>query len=521
MRELIEAAIIRKAKGMLRKQRIEVARARKYAARYTRRTGSAAGTPSISEPTWWSHHPHFNPRYCISHARYLSRIIWRRLQEGEYAPVPAIQFDIPKPDGTSRQIMAFAIPDAALANVLHRNITQRNINLFSAYSFAYRPDKGVFDAILHLRRSLSGPKSYIIQYDFSKYFDTIDHRYLERILFDRRLFLLSTAEGVAIKAFLRHRYQTFPDYASGDFLERRAGVPQGCSLSLFLSNAAAHDLDLSLERQNGTFVRFADDVVAITHSYRDAVAVSAEFRAHCRDAGLRINYEKSPGILLFGGGPERERRDFTLDVDDGARLETIPCIDYLGHRLSSTGVGLPDKTIKRIKRRIAEIIYKHLFLHRRGAGGVFNSGRVGPGFVDWDLVTCLNEIRNYMYGGLHEGQLAAFLGNTARLPHIRGLMAFLPLVQNSAQLKELDGWLLNILRRAQRERAKVVASFGGTLAVIPETELIDGSWYVYPLISQDMTLPSFVRCWRVAKKFYRRYGLSRIKPPPYYSLLSY
>lgn len=418
--------------------------------------------------------------------------------------------------------MAFSIPDAALANVLHKNITKRNINLFSAHSFAYRPDKGVFDAILHLRRSISGPKSYIVQYDFSKYFDTIDHKYLERLLFDRKPFLLSSAEEVAIKAFLRHQYQTFPDYLTGDFIVRRAGVPQGSSLSLFLSNAAAHDLDLALERQNGTFVRFADDVVAITHTYRDAVAVSAEFRAHCKDAGLRINYEKSPGILLFGGGPERDRRDFTIDIDDGARLETIPCIDYLGHRLNSVGgVGLPDKTVKRIKRRIAQIIYKHLFLHRRGASGLFNPNRIGPGFVDWDLVTCINEIRNYMYGGLHEGQLSAFFANTARLPHVRGLMSFFPLVQSSAQLKELDGWLLNILKRAQRERTRVVSTFGGTLAPISQGQLIDGSWYDFPSISHDMTLPSFVRCWRAAKKFYRRYGLSRIKPPPYYSLLSY
>jgi hypothetical protein len=152
---------------------------------------------------------------------------------------------------------------------------------------------------------------------------------------------------------------------------------------------------------------------------------------------------------------------------------------------------------------------------------LFNPARVGPGFVDWDLVTCINEIRNYMYGGLHEGQISAFLANTARLPHVRGLMASLPLVQSSAQLRQLDGWLLNVLKRAQRERARVVTSFGSTLAHISESQLIDGSWYDFLPVPQDMTLPSFVRCWRASKKFYRRYGLSRIKPPPYYSLLSY
>jgi RNA-directed DNA polymerase len=521
VRELIQLAIVRKAKGVLRKQRIEAARNRKFAFRFTRRTGIPAGTPANSDPVWWGYHPHFDPRYCISHAGYLSRTIWKKLQDGSYKPTPALQFDIEKPDGSTRQVMAFTIPDAALSNVLHRNITQRNINQFSAYSFAYRPDKNVFDAILHLNRSLTSPKSYIIQYDFSKYFDTIDHAYLENILFKRNQFLLSRAECTAIRAFLTHRYQTFANYPSRVYVERSSGVPQGSSISLFLSNAAAHDLDLCLERQNGTFVRFADDVVAITHSYRDALNVAAQFRSHCRDAGLKINYEKSPGIRLFGGGPEREAREFTVDIDDGSTLKTINHIDYLGHMVDAQGIGLPQKTLRRIKRRITEIVYKHLFLHRRGAGGSLNRNRVGSGFVDWDLVTCLNEIRNYMYGGLSEVHIANFLEDHTRLPHVRGLMAFLPLVSSIHQMRELDGWLCNIVMRAQRERAKVAAAFGLTIPRLSKTQIISGDWYAFPSLTQTTSLPSFVRSWRASRKFYHRYGLSRIKAPPYYSLMSY
>jgi hypothetical protein len=349
VQELIEEAIVRKAKAVLRKQRIDRAATIKYSQKYLKRTNQTPGPPNLADPSWWSMHPHFNPRYCISHAKYLSRVIWRKLQAGTYEPTPAIQFDIPKPDGSTRQIMAFTIPDSALANVIHRTATNRNINLFSSYSFAYRPDKNVFDAILNLKKSINNPKSYIVQYDFSKYFDSIEHAYLRKIVNNKDIFLLSNAERTAIDAFIRHSYAPIHEYGSGIYEVRETGVPQGSSLSLFLSNAASHELDIALERQNGTFVRFADDVVAITHTYRDALAVASKFRSHCRAAGLKINFEKSPGILLLGGSPDREEREFTIDTDDASRLSSINHIDYLGHRLTHDRVSLPRKSVKKNK----------------------------------------------------------------------------------------------------------------------------------------------------------------------------
>lgn len=153
--ELIEEAIIAKSRSLLRSTRIDRASALKNASRFTKRTGLAFGDPRSSEPHWWKVHPHFDPRYCIRHARYLSKVIWGRLQNDQFVPVPALEFSIPKPDGSVRQIMAFSIPDSALANLIHRTATKRNLNLFSRLSYAYRPDQNIFDAIINLTRSLS------------------------------------------------------------------------------------------------------------------------------------------------------------------------------------------------------------------------------------------------------------------------------------------------------------------------------------------------------------------------------
>lgn len=312
MREAIEEAIIYKARAILRDQEISAATKRKYADRFTKRTGALAGNPVIITPRWWAFHPHFDPIYCIKHAKFLARVIWNRLQSGDYTPIPAVQFDIPKKDGTFREIMGFAIPDAAVANVAHRSITRRNLNLFSKHSFAYRPDQNVFDAILHLQRSMGHPKSYVIQYDFKKYFDSIDHKYLASLIEDRELFLITKAERAAIMAFLSHSFAHVNDYPQRDFTIRARGVPQGSSLSLFLSNAAAHELDLLLEKQNGTFARLADDVVAIAHSYTDARSIALQFREHCKRAGISINYDKSPWHSPTGSRKGRRPEDVLL-----------------------------------------------------------------------------------------------------------------------------------------------------------------------------------------------------------------
>lgn len=89
------------------------------------------------------------------------------------------------------------------------------------------------------------------------------------------------------------------------------------------------------------------------------------------------------------------------------------------------------------------------------------------------------------------------------------------------QLEELDGWLLNVLTRAQRERVKILKSKGVKLKALSRKKIISGKWYKYPDVPQDSAAPSFVRSWRSARKYYTKYGLKGITPPAYYSLTSY
>jgi len=153
--------------------------------------------------------------------------------------------------------------------------------------------------------------------------------------------------------------------------------------------------------------------------------------------------------------------------------------------------------------------------------GMFDVNRIGRLFYDWDLVTCINELRNYIYGGLKQEKLVAFLAENKRITRFKGLMSFYPLVTNVEQFSQLDGWLISVLRRAVKERSRLIQThFGGTLAPLSDARLIDGSWYEYQSgIPLETGAPSFVLAWRAARKAFRQYGLTDFEVPTYYSSL--
>src|SRR5260221_3052495 len=524
MQDTIERAICRKAKQLLKRDELARRQEKKHRERFEKRTGATAAIGSHKQPGPWKVHPHFDPAYCKNQTKSLGKVIWKNLNSRQYKPLPAIQYNIPKDSGGSREIMVFSIPDAAIANLFHRKLTTRNLNSFSANCYSYRPDRNLFDAVIQLQSALAGDRIYVVQYDCKKYFDSISHSYLTKII-DSRMFLATDLERSVIKSFLMHRYADHTSYAASEFKVRSVGVPQGCSLSLFLSNVAGHELDKSLEMKNGQFVRFADDVVVVTYSYEDAVSVVSAFARHRSRSGVAINFEKSPGILMLRSGIGDLDRSLFISNGEGGEIRHAREFDYLGHKFIGRQkdlngeVGLSSRAVKRIKKKIASIIHIHHLQNPRSRK-LFDAARIGAGFHDWDLITCLNEIRRYIYGSLREREIMKFLNENEKLRRVKGLMAFYPLVTTQIQLSSLDGWLVNILRRALTERARVLASIGYGYAAPTPKQIVDGSWYNYPAIFSETECPSFVRGWRAARKYYFKYGLKDIKAPSYYSIVA-
>lgn len=482
-----------------RQEKIE----QKYRARFEKRTGKTAGVPTKRKTS--VPHRHFDPKFCARHANFLAKTIWHKVLIGEYEPTAAVNYQIPKPDGSKRSIMAFSIPDAALANVVLKRTRDRNTKRLSPSSYAYHPDKNVFDAILALTDFDSGGKLFAVQIDFEKYFDMIPTGYLTERLEDNGKISLTPHERHIFDRFLRHCYCDYKDYAKGKFSRRHKGTPQGSSVSLLLANIANHELDTALAGQSGKFVRFADDVVALCRSYEQAQLLERCFYDHCSKSGLKINEEKSPGIAIIAGS-EQELRGYSH-------------FDYLGYRFGQAGLGVPEKVVTRIKARISRLVNIYL-LQYLGEGFNTNRASTVPHAYDWDLLGLIYELRRSLYGGLSEEELRAFIHEGKMLRKMKGLMGFYCLLDDSSELRKLDGWMLSVVRRAMVVRSRVLLTKYGKLCPTPtNAQLATGNWLDTKAWRggdlPETRMPSLIRGWRAARKHYYTFGLENVEAPTY------
>jgi RNA-directed DNA polymerase len=495
MEALLLTAIEIEAKKRLAKHSRDWYYIHKYRKAFTKRTGKKAKGGKSSTPKSWGHHPHFDPRYCLNHAKFLVKGIWASLQAGTYKPVASLRIEIPKATGGFRTIDSFSIPDAAVAKIFLDNLRHRNAKIFSDSSYAYQLNKTPLDAIIKLKSALALDVAFISQYDFSSYFDSINHAYLDEVLFQKGVFLTTEMERALLRSVLSHDFRS----SAGQSGSRTCGTAQGNSLSLFVANVAAHPLDEELGRLNGTFARFADDSVVVNTSYEDALRTAEAFHRFARKSGVKINAIKSSGIRMFSDSP--------------MEMAHISEFEFLGYRFTKNGLFVGSRAKYNIKRRCSKIIYNNLLLHM-GRANALNQKRIGKRFKDWDLVTCVNELRSYIYGGLSQTSIDQTLSSNVTIKNISGAVSYFALIEDGSVFRELDGWLANVLQRAYKARAKAAGNLPKHRIIAPLTaeRLIDGDWYKFTGINMETKLPSFFSAWRAARKSWLRHGLGGIDP---------
>ena len=342
---LIRRAIEAEAKKRLAKYSRDQYYMHKWQSSFSKRTGQSPHPSSHKIPAMWGFHKHFDPRYCLNYSAFLAKGIWTALQEGRYRPTAAYRVKIRKASGGFRHIDCFSVPDAAVAKIFLNNLRTRNAKVFSDSSYAYQNNKTPLDAVIRLKSLMRSHKIFISQYDFSKYFDSIQHSYIRELISQAGPFLTTHMERRLLEFALTHSY--IED--GGSLCVREVGIPQGNSLSLFLANVAAHPLDTDLGRLNGAFARFADDSVVVNYSYEDALRCADAFERFSERSGVGINHDKSSGIWILS--------------DRHGELLTISGFDFLGYRFRHSSLDLSDAAIHTMKRKCARIIYNHLLLH--------------------------------------------------------------------------------------------------------------------------------------------------------------
>ncbi len=475
----------------------------------SRRQRRSTGTPTpvpVRQPPHWSTADGFNPYLTRSRVDRIAHSIRSQMRDRTYRPRQPLEYSVPKPSGGERAVSIFQVADSAVSRVIFENLLAKNLPLFSARAYAYRKDVTSQDAIQYLLSDASGrSRVFIAEFDFQKYFDAIDHDHIRRNLHDFR-FLMSGVERSVVEGFLTTAALHKDTYTDGTNSLRDRGVPQGTSISLFLANVAAWDLDRDLEHTGVGFTRYADDTLLWSEDYSAICRAADLLESHAKRMGVTLNHDKSPGIHLLVNNPER------------AEMAAVSSATYLGYEISPSGASIKRDSVAKMKHHIERLIYWNL-LHEP-MSGTQELGRIA-GHVDRDYVTLLSQLRSYLYGDLSERTVQRFQRGEIPPRRFKGVMAAYPLIDDDAQLIALDGWLANTVYLAMAKRKDLLAALE-VATTAPPYDLDLADFCKAKTKSRrtgetiDLRIPSFRRIARVMRRASALHGASRIgRPSPY------
>jgi RNA-directed DNA polymerase len=166
---------------------------------------------------------------------------------------------------------------------------------FLPCSFGFRPKRAAHDALQVLIDQAWQGRRWLVETDVANCFEAIPHSRLlsaveERIV-DRQLLKLLRAllrAGVMELGAVRHSV---------------AGTPQGGVVSPLLCNVYLHRLDRDWRpRGRGVLVRYADDLVVLCRSKREAEDALRALTALLAELGLELKQAKTRIVQLREGG---------------------------------------------------------------------------------------------------------------------------------------------------------------------------------------------------------------------------
>lgn len=212
--------------------------------------------------------------------------ICAHIREGRYIPAAVKRVDIPKPNGGTRMLGIPTVQDRVIQQAIAQVLTEHLDPLFSEFSYGFRPGKSAHQAIEQTRQYIAEGRTWVVEMDLAKFFDTVNH--------DR---LMSKLEKhIEDKMLLRliRRYLRTGIMADGVVQTREEGTPQGSPLSPILSLIVLDELDKYLDKRGLKYCRYADDCNIYAKSKAAGERILSNLITFIEETlKLRVNRDKS------------------------------------------------------------------------------------------------------------------------------------------------------------------------------------------------------------------------------------
>jgi RNA-directed DNA polymerase len=217
-----------------------------------------------------------------------------RAKKGTYRAPPVKRVQIPKGDGTSRNLGLPTIEDKVLQRAVMMVLEPVYEQDFLPCSYGFRPGRSAHDALGALWRGLMGWQGgWVLEVDIEKYFDSIDK--------DKLREMLSQRVGDGVLQRLIGKWLNAGVLEEGTVWYPDKGTPQGGVISPLLANVYLHEvLDVWFEREvkprlqeQGFLIRYADDFVMVFQAEKDARRVKEVLAKRFEKYGLKLHPEKT------------------------------------------------------------------------------------------------------------------------------------------------------------------------------------------------------------------------------------
>ena len=249
------------------------------------------------------------------------------LRSERYKPKAVKRVEIPKPDGGKRMLGVPTVIDRMIQQAIVQVLQPIYEPLFSENSYGFRPKRSAHQAMKQALKYYNEGYKQVVDLDFAKYFDTVNHEILigmlRKQIKDERVIRL-------IRKYLKSGVMI-----NGLISPTTEGTPQGGNLSPLLSNIYLTEFDRMLESRGHKFVRYADDCNIYVKSRRAAERVMINCTKFLEGKlKLKVNRNKS-------------------QVGSPLRLK------FLGFSMYKTGkkagIRPHGKSIKKFKDKIREL----------------------------------------------------------------------------------------------------------------------------------------------------------------------